>query len=163
VAVTMIAIGLLWNVWFVLIGFFVYFGASAEEAATLVHARLVGRRVGEVMMLEPVVVFPDTSVEQLRILIRHSTQRAFPVVMDGEYRGMIDVTAIERGAPDQTAADIADHATPAADVGDGVEDDLPRVLSAPARALAVVDGGAVAGLLRIEDVQHLVDADDVTD
>jgi Zn-dependent protease len=48
--------GLLFDVWLLLIGLFVYFGASAEEAATIVHARLRGHHVREVM--EPLASAP---------------------------------------------------------------------------------------------------------
>jgi Zn-dependent protease len=44
--------GFLFDVWLLLIGLFVYFGASAEEAATIVHARLRGHRVRDAM--EPI-------------------------------------------------------------------------------------------------------------
>jgi len=46
---TLIVVGFLFDVWLMLIGVFVYFGASAEEAGTIVHARLRGHRVREVM------------------------------------------------------------------------------------------------------------------
>ena len=45
----LVAIGVLFDPWLVLIGVFVYVGASAEEAATIVHVRLQGHRVGELM------------------------------------------------------------------------------------------------------------------
>jgi Zn-dependent protease len=41
--------GLLFDPWLLLIGIFVYFGASAEEAATIVHARLRGHHVRDAM------------------------------------------------------------------------------------------------------------------
>jgi Zn-dependent protease len=44
--------GFLFDVWLLLIGLFVYFGASAEEAATIVHARLRGHTVRDAM--EPI-------------------------------------------------------------------------------------------------------------
>ena len=44
-AVALIFIGVLFDFWLALIGIFVYLGASAEEAGTIVHARLRGRRV----------------------------------------------------------------------------------------------------------------------
>ncbi len=49
--------GLMVDVWLALIGVFVWFGASAEEAATIVHVRLRGHRVAEVM--EPAVDAPS--------------------------------------------------------------------------------------------------------
>lgn len=45
----LIVLGLLFDVWLVLIGLFVYFGGSAEEAATIVHARLRGHHVRDAM------------------------------------------------------------------------------------------------------------------
>lgn len=48
-AVLLVVVGVLFDPWLMLIGLFVYFGASAEEAATVVHVRLRGHRVREVM------------------------------------------------------------------------------------------------------------------
>jgi Zn-dependent protease len=52
----LIVVGLVVDVWLTFIGFFVWFGASAEEAATIVHVRLRGHRVSEAM--EPAVTAP---------------------------------------------------------------------------------------------------------
>jgi Zn-dependent protease len=41
--------GFFFDVWLLLIGLFVYLGASAEEAATIVHSRLRGHRVRDAM------------------------------------------------------------------------------------------------------------------
>ncbi len=48
-AVVLAVVGVLLDPWLLLIGLFVYFGASAEEAATLVHVRLQGHRVRDAM------------------------------------------------------------------------------------------------------------------
>lgn len=45
-------IGLLFDPWLVFIGVFVYFGASAEERATIIHTRLKGHQVFEVMRVD---------------------------------------------------------------------------------------------------------------
>ena len=45
----LVAVGVLFDAWLVLIGVFVYIGASAEEAATIVHVRLQGHRVRDLM------------------------------------------------------------------------------------------------------------------
>lgn len=41
--------GFLFDIWLMLIGAFIYFGASAEQAATIVHIRLKGHRVADAM------------------------------------------------------------------------------------------------------------------
>ncbi len=156
VAVVLIVVGALFNLWLTIIGVFVYLGASAEEAATIVHVRLKGHLVADVMMLEPVIVAPTTSVEELRTLIRRSAQRAFPVVGAQGYIGLVDARSIQLHARGQSAVDLAERAAPVVSATDVLEEDLPLVVSAPAHALTVVDRGRVVGVLRLEDVQHLV-------
>jgi CBS domain-containing protein len=141
----------------------VYFGASAEEAATIVHVRLGGRRVSDAMLFEPVTVAPTTSGDELRALLRHSAQRVFPIVGASGYEGIVDARAIEHSAPAQCAIALGERFSPGIAARDGLEDSLPLVLSAPARALAVIDRGRVVGLLRLEDVQHLVAEDTFRD
>ena len=55
-AFLLIAIGMIWNLWFAIIGVFIYLGASTEETATLVHLRLAGRRVRDVMLVSPTTI-----------------------------------------------------------------------------------------------------------
>jgi Zn-dependent protease len=157
VAVALVVGGFLFDLWLAIIGIFVYFGASAEETATIVHVRLLGHRVADTMLLDPVTVWWHASVDELAQLRRRSAQRAFPVVGPDGYLGMVDERQIEHGAPGQTAAELAERDAPVVAATDSVEDLLLSVVNAPARALAVVDDRRVVGLLRVEDVQHLLD------
>jgi Zn-dependent protease len=50
-AVVLMVVGVFFDIWLTLIGIFVYFGATAEEAGTIVHARLRGHRVREAMQV----------------------------------------------------------------------------------------------------------------
>ena len=156
VAVVLIVVGLFWDVWLVIIGIFVYFGASAEEAATIVHVRLQGRRVADLMLLEPRVVDPGTDLEQLRSLVRRSSQRVFPVVGPRGYEGLLDADKIGLGSRAGIAAELVERDAPVLAATDGLEACLLSVTTAPARALAVLDGPEVVGLLRAEEVEHLM-------
>ena len=64
VAVVLMLSGVLFDLWLVIIGVFVYFGASAEEVATIVHVRLGGQRVSDAMLLDPVTVAPTTDARR---------------------------------------------------------------------------------------------------
>ena len=55
-ALLLVGVGVVWNLWLVIIGIFVYFGASAEESATLIHLRLGGRRVHDAMLAPPTTI-----------------------------------------------------------------------------------------------------------
>ena len=52
-AAVLIVGGVFFDVWLALIGVFVYLGASAEEAGTIVHVRLRGHRVRELVVRAP--------------------------------------------------------------------------------------------------------------
>ena len=156
VAVGFIVVGLFWDVWLVIIGVFVYFGAAAEEAATIVHVRLRGQHVGDVMLLEPQVVDPAADLGELRAMVRRSTQRVFPVVGERGYEGLLAAESVERGSQGGTAAALVERDAPVLAATDGLEASLLSVSGAPARALAVLDGRAVVGLLRVEEVEHLL-------
>jgi Zn-dependent protease len=156
VAVAFVVIGLFWNLWLVIIGVFVFVGATMEEAATVVHAALRNRRVDQLMLLDPVIVDADASAGDLHEMLRRTAQRAFPVVADGRYVGMLDGGRVERAAPATKLGKLTVRDLPLLDASDLVEDRAPDLLAAPMRALAVGSETAIRGLLRTEDIDHLL-------
>lgn len=157
VAVVFFVVGLFWNPWLVIIAVFVYFGASAEEAATVLHVRLASQSVADLMFIAPIVVDPATSSEALRALLRRSAQRVFPVVGEQGYEGLVDATAIERSVVGDTAAELIERGQPVVASTDEVEARIPELVSARTHALAVLDGPTVIGVLRVEEIQHLLE------
>jgi Zn-dependent protease len=157
-AVTLIAIGVFANLWFVFIGVFVYFGASAEEAATVVHLRLRDAVVADVMLLDPLVVDPATGIAELRLLLRTSAQGAFPVVGPRGYEGMIDAPTIEGTLLDRVAADLAVQQPTVSPTADLETEALALVEASPAHALAVAEQGRIVGLLRRDDIRRRIGA-----
>ncbi len=156
VALALVAVGLFFDVWLVLIGLFVYFGASAEESATFLHARFRGHVVGDLMLLEPVVVDATTSVAEFRALSRRSGQRAFPVVGAGGYEGMVEAGVggdVDPGAP---VTSLENRAAPTVTPHDDLEQCLAAIVASPGRAATVLAGSEVVGVLRVEELQHLL-------
>ncbi len=155
-AIALVAVGLMWDLWLALIGVFLYFAASAEEAATLVHVRFAGRRVRDVMLVMPTTIDASVRTDALRQLIRRNVQGTFPVVREGRYTGVIDTHAIEAASDDTCAGDLADRSAAVLAPDDDLERDVPALTSVPGHAVAVVDGERVVGLLRLDDVGRFV-------
>ncbi len=156
VALALVVVGVFFDVWLVLIGLFVYFGASAEESATFVHARFRGHVVGDLMLLEPVVVDATTSVAEFRALSRRSGQRAFPVVGAGGYEGMVRAGVGVDADPAAPVTVLEDRTAPIVTPTDELEQCLGAVATSPGQAATVLDGPVVVGVLRVEELQHLL-------
>ncbi len=154
-AVVLVALGVFVNVWLVLIGVFVYFGASAEEAATVTHVRLRGASIANLMLVDPVVVTPTTSVADLQALVRRTAQRVFPIVGGQGYEGMVDARMATRSAPAHLASDIALQIAPV-DLGADLEETASFVADTPTKAVAISAGGRIVGVLRVEEIEHLL-------
>jgi Zn-dependent protease len=154
VAVALVVVGLFVNIWFVIIGVFVYMGASVEETATIVHVGLRNRRVDQLMLPRPVIVRADATAAELQELARVDPQRVFPVVEHGRYVGLVDELHIAHAAVTACARDLAVPDAEPVDPSELVEDRLADLAGAPTRALAVGSPHAIVGVLRVEDVER---------
>jgi stage IV sporulation protein FB len=156
IAVALGVLGVLFNFWLLFIAVFVYLGASAEATATLVHVRLEGRRVEDVMLLQPHVLEVSQPIGEALPFLRRTAQREFPAVEHGTYRGIVTADALETADP-AAAIGTCVVGVPTLSPGDDVERiALEALQQSPLGALAVAEGGRVVGLLRMGDIQHLV-------
>ena len=158
-ALALAAVGVFVDLWLVLIGVFVYFGATTEETATTIHVRLHGRRLADVMLRDPVTLDPATPTSELGALPQRTAQRVFPVVGAEGYVGLVRLRSALPGLPGSSAADLADRTPALAPTALIEEDALPLIVGSPARAVAVADHGRIVGLVCAEDIEHLL-ADD---
>ncbi len=157
-AVLLIVVGLLLNFWLALIGLFVYFGASAEEAATIVHLRLKGLRVVDAMLLDPVVVDEDERAGSLDDFRRRTAQKVFPVTVAAGTPGLVSADAIAAAPAETKIRDLMARHLVVPPTASLEKDALPLLEQSSLSALAVVRRASVVGLLRMEDVNAAVAA-----
>jgi Zn-dependent protease/predicted transcriptional regulator len=156
-ALVLIAAGILVDLWLLIIGFFVYFGASAEEAATVIHLRLEGLRVRDVMLLDPLVVSEDQRAGALRSELRRSAQSVLPVVGTDGYVGVVAARVLASAPEAAAVRDLMIFDAPTVAPTASLETDaLPLVERSALRAVTVVRRGSVVGLLREEDIAAAV-------
>jgi Zn-dependent protease len=151
----MIAAGLLFNLWLLFIGVFVYVGSWAEEAAAMVHERIKDLAVRDVMIQEPIVLPDAMPATRASEAIRRSRQRELPVVdQAGTYVGLVTADALLSAPPGARVAEVTDVAAPTLAPGDLLESSglLSGLLAA-----AVVTDGRVIGLARSADAARVVE------
>jgi Zn-dependent protease len=148
-AAVMIAVGLLFNVWLLLIGVFVLFAGAAEEAAVLVHTVLGPVRADALAVPCPVVFDPATTAGQAALVAARTRQAAFPVVAsDGRFVGLVTAGALHGAIAATRVGDLV--------IGQVVEADrsLEDVTELSSQEpVAVLSDGDVVGVISIDDVR----------
>src|SRR5262249_22561922 len=98
----------------------------------------------------------DTPVGEARLWWRHSAQRVFPVVDRLGYAGMFEPATPPVAGEASTVGAAAAPVPFVRPTHDLERDTLPLVARVPGRAVAVVDENRVVGIVRLEDVEHLL-------
>lgn len=145
----------------VLVALFVYLGAGAEAAA--VETRLVGEglNVAQMMVTDfrtiPIHATLSTAVE----LLLSGEQREFPVVDNlGRTEGLLTrenlISGLHARGPSSTVAEAMTAPVPTVAPTLGFQEALTQLRSSRLPALPVVDGGALVGLLTLDNVTDLL-------
>jgi Zn-dependent protease/predicted transcriptional regulator len=99
--VVMAVVGVLYNPWLIIIGVFVYIGATEETEATIVSTTMARVRVKDVMYPEVAAVQPEnTLAEALEIMFKARYHDAL-VEKDGSLMGIVTWSEIMKVRPEQ--------------------------------------------------------------
>jgi Zn-dependent protease len=149
--------------WFILIGLFLRGMASANYESVLLRRALGNVRVGEVMLREVVTVPSDLTLKRLtEDFILGLGYRGFPVVDDGEVRGLISVNEVARVPRERwdelRVKDAMVPVSPGLCVApsEPLVDALVRVTQAGGRSL-VLEEGRLVGMLTKDALTRFVE------
>jgi Zn-dependent protease len=139
--------GGLWNV---LIGFFLFRGATASYQRARLRERLDSRTVGQLMGSVPPHLEPSATLREALQVVQERPSLLWPVgnpVQGGLLLSQIDAVP-DRLWDQVTVAEIAYGASEVAlDVGQGLEAALTQMASAPQNMIIITEGGRAVGLL----------------
>ncbi|HUH07277.1 MAG TPA: hypothetical protein VML96_05655, partial [Egibacteraceae bacterium] len=138
------------DLWQILIGFFLFRGASEAYASAAARERLTGRTVRELMGSVPPALPSDLALDEALVRVQERPSLLWPVgapIVGGLTLAQID------GVPEHLwhatsvidVAHAADRVTISADAGLDVV--LERLSAAPGGMLIVVEGGRAVGLV----------------
>lgn len=97
----MVIVGFFYNFLFILVGVFIYIGASEEAEQTIVSTNLAGVRVRDVMLSEIWAVVPEVSLaEAVEVMFKARYHDAL-VEKDGVYQGIVGWNEIMKINPEQ--------------------------------------------------------------
>jgi len=97
----MVVVGVFYDFWFILIGVFIYIGASEEAEQTIVSTNLAGVRVKDVMQSEVGAVQPEaTLAEAMEVMFKARYHDAL-VEKEGVFQGVVSWDEIMKVQPEQ--------------------------------------------------------------
>ena len=150
IAVAMIGVGLLANVWLIVIGLFVVMAGGAEEAAVLIHAALGTTGAAALAVPWPVVLGAELPAGDAAHLAEHSPQPGYPVADSaGRYLGSVTAAVLHDALPTTPVGRLARGAT----VGPNtcLEEVADLIGTGP---VAVSSDGRIIGFISAEDLNH---------
>ncbi len=84
------------GLWFILIAFFIYIGASEEEKSTEISVLLEGVKVKDIMTRDVKSVTSEMTVEELVDVMFRFKHMGYPVVDGSELRGIVTFTDVQK-------------------------------------------------------------------
>jgi Zn-dependent protease len=148
VGAAMIGVGLLGDLWLVVIGVFVLLGATSERRAANVQAAFSGLRIGDVMTNEQTAVPAEVSVHELATWLAMFPGRGLPVTDAGGVAGIVSSSDLTGASPWTTVGAVCDRTSP---VLDATQPAFPQAIEAFAGTrrdqLAVAYCGRPIGVL----------------
>jgi Zn-dependent protease len=155
-ALAMVAIGVLVNVWLVLIGAFVWVASRAEERTAAIHDQLSRLRVGDLAEPAPRVLSAAAPAAAEAPPVWSSGPRVLPVVdPTGRSVGLVSTAALSGAPPGATVGDVTDTSIPTLEAGLSIE--ASGLLSGDPALAVVVDRGRVVGTVTARAAVALVE------
>jgi len=99
--IIMVAVGFLFNPFWILIGVFIYIGASEEAEQTIISTTLANVRVKDVMQSEIGTVRPDQTISDALEIMFKSRYHDTLVEKDGIFQGLVTWNEIMKISKDQ--------------------------------------------------------------
>jgi Zn-dependent protease/predicted transcriptional regulator len=155
---------LLGGVWLFFLGTFLRNAAQSSVAYAQLQQLLSGVRVADLMRRKPVTINADLTLREVadQFFLRYP-HKAYPVVQDGDFVGMLTLRDLQGTERDQwevvRAGDLArgHGSVPVAHPREPVLQALRKLAESGQSRLAIVENGTLVGLLCHRDVMDLME------
>ncbi len=155
----MMALGIL-NLWLLLIGIFLYLGASAEERTTVFQAALEKIWLGDVMLTDYRQLGPAEPISHALDCALHSLQDDFPVVADGRVVGVLTkpalLAAVQRKGFDWPVSQVMSERFEIARPEESLAVAFGRLRASKLTMLPVMSDGRLVGIVTLQSIVRSV-------
>lgn len=155
--------GLVGGLWLIFIGLFLRSAASTSYQSVVIEQMLGQTRVSDLMIRDPIAVPPDMRIsDAVERYFLHHGYSGFPVVSDGQVRGLLVLGRVRECPPEEratkTVADVMIAVqsgitiSPAASIADAMH----QMAEADVGRLLVVEGDRLVGIITRSAIARFV-------
>jgi Zn-dependent protease/CBS domain-containing protein len=156
-AMLLMMIGLVWNVWLVLVGFFLFLGAQMEDRSVVFQSVLETVRLEQVMLTQFSILSPADTLEDALSKAVHTLQDDFPVVRGMEMVGVINKARIVDALRSRGNGYVQPTMVRSFEVAKKTDSLAEAFRKLGARGLSmipVVDSGRLVGIVTMQNLMH---------
>jgi Zn-dependent protease/CBS domain-containing protein len=156
-AMLLMMIGLVWNVWLVLVGFFLFLGAQMEDRSVVFQSVLETVRMEEVMLTQFAILSPADTLEDALSKAVHTLQDDFPVVRGMEMVGVINKARIVEALRREGNSYVQPAMLRSFEVAkrtDSLATAFRKLGSRGLSMIPVVDSGRLVGIVTMQNLMH---------
>ncbi|MCL4511888.1 MAG: site-2 protease family protein [Bacteroidetes bacterium] len=161
-AIGFIVFGLFYNWWLILIGIFVFSGATSEMATTVITTSLEKLIVSDLMVTDFKTISPEEPMTAVVEKSLHTFQHDFPVVSDGKFVGVLTRSAVIESLHNRLhetkVGEIAKTSFPTISPDETAAEALTAMRTAHVTVAPVEKDGKLLGIITTE---KLLEASDV--
>lgn len=153
-------LGFFTNPFLMVIGLFVWLGASQESSAAQLRGVLDGFPTSDAMVTDFRSLAPNDTLADAVALLLAGSQHDFPVLDNGTVVGVLTrqslLKALAQREEEQRVGDVMHGNVLHADVDDALDNAVTRMQTTPLRTMPVLHDGKLVGLLTMENVGEFV-------
>ncbi len=161
-AIAFILIGFFYNWWLILIGIFIFSGASSEAESAAVSSSLSKISVRQLMITDYKTISPDEPLTAVVEKSLHTFQNDFPVVSDGRFVGILTrssvIESLHHRLHESKVGQIAKKTFPKIPPDETASDALSTMRASRVTVAPVEADGSLLGIITVE---KLLEASDI--
>jgi len=149
---------LVFNIFLIVIAFFIYFGVTSEFQEMVLNKALEGLKTSDLMSDEVITVRPDSSISDLKELMMKKHHLGYPVVEDGEIMGIVTLEDMKKtDNPEEPVETILTPKVISIDKDDSASEAFHKMNESNLGRLIVTDeSGQMVGIITRTDLMHAI-------
>jgi Zn-dependent protease/CBS domain-containing protein len=156
-ATALILVGMFWNIWLILIGFFLFVAAQLEERSAVFQSVLESVRLEDIMLRDFATLSPADTLEDALDKAVHSLQDDFPVIRGSDLVGVISKHRILQALRAEGNAYVQSAMNRIFDVaqkGESLASAFRKLNARNLSLIPVVEDQRLVGIVTLQNLMH---------